>query len=151
MGYRKNYNMYQALLSLFSLHNETMNIWSHLIAFICTMIAGLSVAMEYQAESVALPERLCLAIYILSACTCLLCSAIYHWFSCVSESHYYYYLKLDLTGIAILIAGSFFPATYYGFYCTPGLQKIYMTVATLILVIGKYHNYWSDSLISKRD
>ena len=98
-----------------------MNIWSHLIAFICTMIAGFSVCMEYQAESVGLPERLCLAVYILSACTCLLCSAVYHWFGCLSESHYYTFLKLDLTGIAILIAGSFFPATYYGISTIPAM------------------------------
>ena len=30
-GYRMNYSFFQTLLSLFSIHNETINIWTHLI------------------------------------------------------------------------------------------------------------------------
>ena len=38
-GYRMNYSLLQTLLSLFSIHNETINIWTHLIpVFINLMI-----------------------------------------------------------------------------------------------------------------
>jgi adiponectin receptor len=113
-GYRVNYTFHEVFLSLFTLHNETMNIWSHLIAFICTLVAGMTVSLEYQAEEVGLTERLVFGMYICCACFCLGFSTLYHWFGCMSEFHYYSLLSLDLTGIAFLVGGSFFPATYYG-------------------------------------
>jgi adiponectin receptor len=135
-GYRVDYSFTHTLLSLFTLHNETMNIWSHLIGFICTLVIGFSLALEFQIESVSLTERFLMGIYITSAAVCMLLSTIYHWFGCLSENHYFALLSLDLTGIAGLIAGSYFPASYYAFYCTPTLQKVYLCTSTLILVIG---------------
>jgi adiponectin receptor len=135
-GYRINYSFTHTLLSLFTLHNETMNIWSHLIGFVCTLIAGFSLALEFQIESVDLTERILMGVYITSAAACMLLSTIYHWFGCLSEDHYFALLSLDLTGIAGLIAGSYFPASYYAFYCTPTLQKVYLVTSTLILVVG---------------
>lgn len=113
-GYRVNYNFTQTFLSLFTLHNETMNIWSHLIAFICTLIAGFTIILEFQGEAVDATERILIGVYITSAAMCMLLSTLYHWFSCMSEEHFYSLLSLDLTGIACLIAGSYFPGTYYG-------------------------------------
>jgi adiponectin receptor len=115
-GYRMNYSLSHAFLSLFTLHNETMNIWSHLIAFICALIAGFMIALEFQTEAVDMTERVLIGIYISSAAMCMLLSTLYHWFSCMSEDHFYSLLSLDLTGIACLIAGSYFPGTYYGMY-----------------------------------
>lgn len=135
-GYRVDYNFKHTLLSLFTLHNETMNIWSHLIGFICILIAGFSIAIEFQIEAVDITERVLMGIYITSAAMCMLLSTIYHWFGCMSENHYFALLSLDLTGIACLIAGSYFPATYYAFYCTPVLQKVYLFTSSMILVIG---------------
>ena len=113
-GYRVDYSFSHTLLSLFTLHNETMNIWSHLIGFISILIIGFSITYELQVESVNLTERILMGIYLISAGMCMLLSTIYHWFGCMSENHYFALLSLDLTGIACLIAGSYFPATYYG-------------------------------------
>lgn len=135
-GYRVDYTFTHTFFSLFTLHNETMNIWSHLIGFVCTLIGGFSLILEFQIESVNLTERVLMGIYITSAAMCMLLSTIYHWFGCLSENHYFALLSLDLTGIAGLIAGSYFPASYYAFYCTPILQNVYLFTSTLILVIG---------------
>ena len=67
-GYRHNFNFYHTLLSLFTIHNETMNIWSHLIAFICALVAGFVIVLEFQAETVNLTEQILMAVYITSAC-----------------------------------------------------------------------------------
>ena len=45
---------------------------------------------------------------------------------------YLYSCRLDYSGIAFLIVGSFIPCLYYGFYCRRTTQIIYMvTVSTL--------------------
>jgi adiponectin receptor len=135
-GYRSDYSFSHTLLSLFTLHNETMNIWSHLIGFITVLIAGFSLALEFQIEEVNLIERILMGVYITSAALCMLLSTIYHWFGCLSENHYFALLSLDLTGIAVLIAGSYFPASYYAFYCTPTLQLLYLFTSSMILLVG---------------
>ena len=66
-GYRHNFSFLHAVLSLFTIHNETMNIWSHLIAFICALIAGFVVILEFQTEAVDLTERILITTYITSA------------------------------------------------------------------------------------
>ena len=113
-GYRDGWDWYQATMSVFSMHNETMCIWSHLLPFLCTAIAAvwLSSRMIYDGSTGI--EQLMMGIFVCTACTCLLLSSIYHWYGCMSEKHYYCLLSMDLGGIACLISGSFFPGVYYG-------------------------------------
>jgi len=135
-GYRSNYSVSQALVSLLSVHNETMNIWSHLIAFFCVLGAAIAVFVEYETTPVDSLGAVCMGVYLFSAAVCMLLSSVYHWFCCVSTDTYYSLLKMDLSGIAILIAGSFYPGVYYGFYCYDKLQQFYLFVSTLILIAG---------------
>ena len=46
-GYRINYNTWSATLnSLFECHNETTNIWTHLIAFLVAFVAFIYASMN---------------------------------------------------------------------------------------------------------
>lgn len=116
-GYRTAKRKREAFFSAFSFHNETMNIWSHLIGFICIVIAGIQVSTEFFSNSDQFYQIIALETYILCASICLLLSSIYHWFGCLSEDHHDSLLKLDLTGVALLTAGSYFAAVYYGKKC----------------------------------
>lgn len=135
-GYRDHWTWHQTVVSLFSIHNETMCIWSHFIPFLCAVIAAFWVILKMQTDGSSFTEQFLMALFIFTACSCLLLSSTYHWFGCMSEGHYYCLLSLDLGGIAMLISGSFFPGVYYGFYCTPVLQKVYLLVSFLIFLIG---------------
>lgn len=113
-GYRDNYSLRDTFVSLISVHNETMNIWSHLIAFFCVVGAAIAVLMEYETTPVDTLGAVCMGVYLFSAAVCMLLSSLYHWFCCVSDDAYFSLLKMDLSGVAILIAGSFYPGVYYG-------------------------------------
>ena len=63
-------------------------------------------------------------------------SATYHALSNHSPNVHNLWLRLDVTGIAVLTAATFVPGVYYGFYCEPLLQKIYWT-----MVCHGCHNY----------
>jgi adiponectin receptor len=160
-GYRPPSSLYEASLSLLSWHNETMNIWSHLLGFACVVVAIVMFvydtwsflrcaeedeqAMERKNYlhfsspsfiSSSSLEKLVLGAFLVCAGICLLLSTVYHWFCCLSPDYSHGLLKLDLTGVALLIGSSYFPAVYFGFYCHTELQVTYLAVSVLVLVMG---------------
>eukprot|EP01083_Nonionella_stella_P085425 236906_1 len=73
-----------------------------------------------------------LAVFMLSAMACLLFSSVFHLFLANSEETCRRFQKLDHAGICCLIAGSFIPIQYYGFYCQQHFQIMY----NVVLAIG---------------
>lgn len=115
-GYRYSHDFYEAFMSLFKMHNETMNIWSHLLGFVCVVIAGIITSIDlWQGAHQTQPmELIAFETYLVCAAFCLLMSSIYHWFCCISEDAHDWLLKLDLSGVGLLVSGSFLPGVYYG-------------------------------------
>ena len=136
-GYRVNHSFTDALVSLFYFHNESMNVWSHLIGFICVLIVGIDFMMGYfQMDQISHNELLVLETYIICSAFCLFFSTVYHLFGCISETVHDTLLKLDLTGVAFLVAGSFVPAVFFGFHCVPDSKFIHMILSAFVLVVG---------------
>ena len=158
-GYRsENKSWSQTFLTLFSMHNETMNIWTHLIGFSFTFCAILyyfidkdilfsyaypfifNVTNDFKFNDDFITHSPYGPVYffsfIISASICLLLSSIYHWFSCMSPQHHDNLLYLDVTGVALLVGSSYFPAIYLGFYCFETLQTAYLCLSFAVLVIG---------------
>lgn len=114
-GYRHNLSIKDAILSLFRFHNETMNIWSHLIGFISIIIAAIVICIDlYENSEDTSTDFFAVECYLFCAALCLLLSTVYHWFGCLSEDCHQILLKLDITGVAVLVTGSFIPGVYYG-------------------------------------
>ena len=126
--------------SMFRMHTETWNIWTHFLGFIffVALCLGIYVYGDYitflfeDIDVYQLPatEQAMLVFFFLAAMICLSCSAMFHLFSNHSQSVYYIFSRLDYSGIAILITGSSIPACYYGFYCS------YTACYTHITIIG---------------
>ena len=53
-------------------------------------------------------------------------STTFHTFGCRSAETCLFCGRLDYTGIAVLITGSFLPWVYYSFYCEPDIKRNYM-------------------------
>jgi adiponectin receptor len=121
-GYRKVTSWTDACRSLVGIHNETMNIWSHLIGFVCVLIAAINLSYDFISTSHAF-ELFAVETYFISAALCLLLSTIYHWFGCISDYCHDVLLRLDMTGVALLVTGSYIPAVYY---CKSPLEKVYL-------------------------
>mmetsp|Transcript_7809 Transcript_7809/g.17035 ORF Transcript_7809/g.17035 Transcript_7809/m.17035 type:complete len:328 (+) Transcript_7809:154-1137(+) len=137
-GYRQTTECIKTtFMSLFTFHNESMNIWSHLIGCICVIYGGWQVSQEMRAsERQSVMETLAFESYIFCAALCLLLSTIYHWFGFMSEQAHECLLRLDVTGIGLLVSGSFFPGVYYGFYCTPDSQVLHFLLTAVVFVVG---------------
>lgn len=61
----------------------------------------------------------------------------------ISVSCYYFGCRLDYSGIALLIMGSFVPPLYYGFYCSRALKIAYMSVICSLGVMCTIVSLWS--------
>lgn len=93
------------------------------------------------------------SVFLSSAVFCLCSSAFFHVSTCHSEEvliplHPSLATKtlfqvanrchaLDYSGIVVLTVGSFYPCIYYGFFCEPPLQVLYIGSITLV-GIGMY-------------
>lgn len=132
-GYRPASGSFQkSFASLGFIHNETVNIYSHLLGAILFSIAGglLYTFIKPRYESATLSDIRAFSCFFLGAAFCLGMSGTYHTISNHSRMVARFGNKLDYVGIVFLITGSFIPSIYYGFYCHPNLQEAYWTMVS---------------------
>lgn len=113
--------------SLFYLHNESVNIHSHLLGAFVFLFTALSV-YTFEGQGVSAADLVAFGCFFLGAVTCLGISAAYHMVTNHSPEVNRFGNQIDYVGIVALITGSFVPSVYYGFYCEPFWQKVYWTM-----------------------
>ena len=117
------------------LHNETVNIFSHLIPAVCFLLANSSIYICFQAKypESTIGDRLVFAFFLLTATACLGMSAVYHTLMNCSDHVSNLCLRLDFVGIIVLTLGDFVSGIYMVFYCEPTLQRIYWTMVYITI------------------
>lgn len=133
-GYRVSYSWKLCARSLFHQHNETLNIWTHLLGALI-FIALFHPTIRYLHEPTA-TDIVLFGIYFACAVTTMICSAVFHLFNCTSPGAYKRLATLDYSGISLLIVGSYLPLVYWGFHCVPWWRDVYMTTISAFGVIG---------------
>ncbi|UNI23925.1 hypothetical protein JDV02_009715 [Purpureocillium takamizusanense] len=159
-GYRPIRGSYaHSLRSLFYLHNESVNIWTHLLGAIVAIALSLwclrgvlvaaaattSTRRPYEdyyryvstyaaaaARNASRADVCVFACFFGGAVVCLGMSATFHALVDHSEDVARWGNKLDYTGIVALIVGSYVPALYYGFFCRPVLLTGYLALICLL-------------------
>ncbi|TVY84242.1 ADIPOR-like receptor SPBC12C2.09c [Lachnellula suecica] len=116
--------------SLGYLHNESVNIYSHLLGAVIFSISGVILYTAVQARyETALPSDIAaFSFFFAGAALCLGISGTYHTISNHSPTVAKFGNKLDYVGIVCLITGSFIPSIFYGFYCHSHQQEFYWTM-----------------------
>lgn len=127
--YRANYSLSDCAKSLFKLHNETFNIWTHFFGaafFLGTLIYNFNT--EFRAT-----DKLVLLMYLIACVVCMLLSSVFHTFLCHKKIEVFVTCAVcDYLGISVLICASYFSLLYFLLYNNETLQKIY-TGTTLVL------------------
>ncbi|KAI9270840.1 hemolysin-III related-domain-containing protein [Sporodiniella umbellata] len=135
-GYRFYKSKRDCLKSLFSLHNETVNIWSHLLGFVFFSFLSINL-FQRKFPDASGHDLLIFAAFCVAALLCLLCSSIYHTFICHSAHHIKSLTAtLDYIGITFLITASICTIVHFGFYCDSVSRNRYMIFSSLIGSIG---------------
>lgn len=130
--------------SMFRLHNETWNIWTHFIGFLFFVMLAVGLyfgdyitSLFEDVKIIDLPrnEQLMMWLFFSGAIVCMLCSTLFHILHSHSERVNNVFSRLDYSGIAFLITGSSIPAYYYGFYCAWVPQYFHISVLVVLCVV----------------
>jgi adiponectin receptor len=129
-GYRRITNSFQGcILSLQYLHNESVNVYSHMIGSILLFPLGSYILWNMSHyQSYYMTDSFLILIYLLGLLACLSLSTTFHLFNCHSRNVSKFTNKADYVGIVCLQLGSFIPLLYYGFYCDFVVKSLYMVV-----------------------
>lgn len=122
------------------MHNETVNIYSHLIPCIAFFLGEWYVLQYLHTHyaRVTVAHDLIFAFFILTAVVCLGFSSTYH--TLINHSHKLerLWLRLDLVGIVLLTLGDFVSGIYMVFWCEPLQRKIYWAMVRAPCQISRY-------------
>lgn len=145
-GYRPILPSYtHSLLSLFHLHNESVNIWSHLLGAIVFLSLSLYLYLIIHPRfpTATTADVYAFGAFFAGAFLCLGMSATFHALLSHSAQASRWGNKLDYTGIVFLIVGSFVPVLYYGFFCKPKLMVLYLGLVSD--TVGMTCNFEGDT------
>ncbi|KAI0382493.1 mPR-like GPCR protein [Hypomontagnella monticulosa] len=135
-GYRPVSHSTRACLSSWMyMHNETLNIYTHLLPAAALLVSGVAyllARLQYRSSA----DAGVVAALMLSAVLCLGFSSAYHTLICHSREVESLWLRLDFVGIILLILGSFVSGIYVGFWCETLEREIYWSMIGSLAAIS---------------
>ncbi|KAJ7202860.1 hemolysin-III related-domain-containing protein, partial [Mycena pura] len=158
-GYRRlTYSWLGCFESLSWWHNETVNIWSHLLGALGVVAAYILLfhstsqpqsapefagipapfAAIYPFSITSKDDATLLGIFFLGAIVCFSCSAVFHSSLCHSQPVARYMNRVDYFGILALGTVNYFPTFHYAFFCAPRLRNLYIALMSLSGSTGIY-------------
>ncbi|SCU91397.1 LAFA_0F03510g1_1 [Lachancea sp. 'fantastica'] len=119
-GYvRETRSLIKCVKSLFYFHNETVNIYTHLIpsgTYLALLLFFTDLVLIPQFPSTSMSDYIMINFFLLGAFLCLMCSSCFHCMKQHSEAHSDVWSKVDYMGIIVLISCSMVSLLYYGFH-----------------------------------
>lgn len=114
------------------IHNESVNIYSHLIPAIFFLLGEWYIqqylASRYSGFTGA--DFIAFSIFMLTAVACLSLSATYHTLMNHSQHVEHFCLRLDMLGVVIFILGDLVLGIYIIFWCESSLRNIYWSMVS---------------------
>jgi len=129
-GYRVDYRLWDCIYSLLDIHNETVNIWSHLLGSV--ILVGLIHQVIYYIGYLGVLDIFMVCSYLFCCAYGLSASAIFHCFNCVDSTYHRKLRTMDFGGIAANILGSSWPVAYFTFYCHSRTLFVYVILFSII-------------------
>ncbi|KAI1052301.1 hypothetical protein LB507_007581 [Fusarium sp. FIESC RH6] len=127
-GYRPiSGSVHTSFCSWSYLHNESVNIYSHLIPAVIFFLGEWYIQqyLTSRYSDVTTADFIAFSIFMLSAVTCLSLSAIYHTLMNHSQHVEHLCLRMDMLGVVIFILGDLVLGIYMVFWCEPLPRKTY--------------------------
>lgn len=135
-GYRKMpiNSVSKSFLSFFYIHNETLNILTHLFPIFLYLYMIYNIFYHPMPHTSFL-DHLVLIGYLCCCNITMIMSSLYHLFRSNSEEFYHWFLMCDIRGIVILVAGCNYLSAYYEFRDSPMVLYGSFSFITILLVM----------------
>ncbi|KAL1917467.1 uncharacterized protein VTP21DRAFT_3860 [Calcarisporiella thermophila] len=135
-GYRFLCSPWDCIRSIFYIHNESGNIWTHLVALAFFTYVGIFELSSSEFSNVWV-DRFVVGVFMAAVAKCFVCSIMYHTFMHIAHLKIARYcLCLDYIGISVSICASILVIEYYGFYCNPLIRFSYMLGTGILGIIS---------------
>ena len=151
-GYRVDHTFYDSLLSVFQLHNETMNIWSHLIGLMAWVWMYMRLLSEPWFVEAIVADGVVYSVFTIGYALCAFMpagSVVYHTFYQSSSwccfqaaapskplSLGNVCLRVDLLGIYLLLLSRLCVEGYLSFYTYPGYLHTLAVSSALVFSVS---------------
>jgi adiponectin receptor len=114
------------------IHNESVNIFSHLIPAIVFLLGEWYIRdyLTSRYSNITGADFFIFSFFLLTAIVCLGLSTTYHTLMNHSSEVEQLLLRFDLVGIVILTLGDFVSGIYMVFWCEPLQRKIYWSMVS---------------------
>ncbi|KAL9646150.1 hypothetical protein ABK040_008027 [Willaertia magna] len=138
-GYRKIpvNDLFRSFQSMFTLHNETINIWNHGIPsfFYIVLAFYLDRVLSYYYPSITLIDKFAFLFYCFCAILTFGFSAMYHTWRMNSETAYHFCLLCDIRGIVLLVCGANNLTIILLFKHFENIRNIYLIINIVVVII----------------
>jgi len=134
-GYRQKLSYTSCITSCFLLHNETVNIWSHLIGFATFLYCLATLIISPPPGASSYLDMLPLYTQLVTYQICLLSSALFHTFSCHSEQAHKAWMQTDHFGIVVALFGTYVSIIHNVFHCHHDWRNIHLSIISVIFAI----------------
>lgn len=146
-GYRRNTDFLSSLHSLFWLHNETFNCWSHIL--------GIPMVLFFFFEEYSTSSNPLMYVYLFSCLCFVLGSSFAHTFCCYGKFSRDAYFTVDYIGLAIFTCGSGIVYVAFSFpielFTKPGALSLsfldtYLIFLCLCSMMSIFLSVWTRTL-----
>ncbi|XP_054163976.1 progestin and adipoQ receptor-like protein 1 [Oppia nitens] len=136
-AYRPPYpSFWYCLKTVIRLHNETGNIFTHMIAFFIYCILFVHTMKCHTFKNYKPMDGFIICLYFVSSITCYGLSTLFHLFKCHSCKVFKFFAKLDYLGITLLMVSSNIVWIYYTFYNVLLPKIIHMSLISIVGISG---------------
>ncbi|KAK0391629.1 hypothetical protein NLU13_1128 [Sarocladium strictum] len=138
-GYRApSKSLVRSVKSILAIHNETINIWSHVLGcllFLAIPIYVFTTEIPPRYKVATTEDIIVCTTYFIGVAICFFLSAVYHTVSNHSSQWHFFTVQLDYLGILILMYSAHIPLIYYGFVCDHDLRNMYWGITSFLALL----------------
>merc|ERR550534_2269595 len=144
-GYRQPLCYAGCLRSVFQIHNETVNIWTHLLGFVFFLWLLFDNCFRYQNHLRDKMDLVATCLQLLSYQVCMVNSAAFHTFLCHSKETKATWHSADHCGILLAFLGTYIRIIIITLRCFPEERLAHLTIVFLLFGTVIAFKYWPGS------
>lgn len=137
-GYRFNNTYSGCIKSILQVHNETGNIWTHLLGFFLALyLTFYHFPSSEVFENASVLGKTVIGVFLLALIKCLVSSVCWHTFNSTSNLPVRSrFACIDYTGITVLITASIISTEYCSLYYHHTVRAVIMTISIALGLAG---------------